>query len=277
MIFLLAEKSIQDYNIIAIQEPWRNPSAPITLSFHQSGFHLLYRPGGNTHVCFYINNTINPKSWEVEFLLPDMCTLKIITYTNGVSKLIHIHNVYNPSPLSYGSIDSPFILSVIKEQLNAEAHHILLENFNLHHPFWNDPLKSTYHAMADQLLEIINDKNLSLTLLKGTVTWEARDSFSTIDLVFMSEYLAERLEHCKSKPELNQSLNHISISTHIFLESKPQVNVKRRAWKLLDLEKLRKTKRQAPILAAPHTTAEIDVYTITVQDFLQDIINAAVP
>ena len=229
MIFLLAEKSIQDYNIIAIQEPWRNLSAPTTLSSHQSGFYLLYHLGGDTCVCFYINDTINPESWEMEFPLPDMCTLKIITYTNGVSKLIHIHNVYNPSSLSYGLVDSPSTLSVIKEQLDAEAHHILLRDFNLHHSFWNNPLRSTYHAIADQLLEIIDDKNLSLTLPKGTVTWKAKDSFSTIDLVFMSEYLVERLKHYKSKPELNQSSDHIPISTRIFLESEPQVNVKRPA------------------------------------------------
>ena len=149
IIPLLAEKSIQDYNIIAIQEPWHNPSAPTTLSSHQSGFHLFYCPESNTCVCFYINNTINPESWKVEFPLPNMCTLKIITYTNRVSKLIHIHNVYNPFPLSYGSIDSLSTLSVIKEQLNAEVHHILLRDFNLYYPFWNNLLRSTYHAMAD--------------------------------------------------------------------------------------------------------------------------------
>ena len=102
--------------------------------------------------------------------MSDMCTLKITTYTNGVSKLIHIYNMYNLSPSSYGLIDSPFTLSIIKEQLNAEVHYILLGDFNLHHPFWNDPLRSTHHAIADQLLEIIDNKNLSLTLHKSTVT-----------------------------------------------------------------------------------------------------------
>lgn len=110
-----------------------------------------------------------------------------------------------------------------------EAYHILLGNFNLHHLFWNNSLRSTYHLAADQLLKIIDDRNLLFTLLKGTITWEARDLCSTIDLVFMSEYLAERLEHCKSRPELNQSSDHIPISTRIFLKSEPQTNVKRRA------------------------------------------------
>lgn len=56
MIPLLADPRTQTYNIIAIQEPWRNPSAPTSLSPHQSGFHLLYKLGGDTRVCFYIND-----------------------------------------------------------------------------------------------------------------------------------------------------------------------------------------------------------------------------
>lgn len=62
MIPLLADKNIQDYDIIAIQELWCNPFAPTTLSSHQNSFHFLYQPEGDTHVCFYINDAINPKS-----------------------------------------------------------------------------------------------------------------------------------------------------------------------------------------------------------------------
>ena len=226
MIPLLADKNIQDYHIIAIQEPWRNPSAPTTLNSHQSGFHLLYQPGGDTRVCFYINDAINPESWEVEFPSPNMSTLKITTHINGTSELIHIHNVYNPSPTSYSSVDSLSTFSAIKKQLDVEAHHILLGDFNLHYPFWNDSLKSTHHLAADHLLEIVDNKNLSLTLPKSTITWEAKNSSSTIDLVFMSEYLAERLEHCKSRPDLDHLSGHIPVSTCIFLKSKPQINIK---------------------------------------------------
>ena len=142
-----------------------------------------------------------------------MCTLKIETCTEGVAEVIHIHNVYNPSPTSYSSTDSPSTLSTARSMLTQGVHHILLGDFNLHHPFWNGPSRPTQHAAADQLLDIIDEFNLSLTLPKGTVTWEARNTFSTIDLVFMSEYLVERLEHCMTRPELNQSADHVPIST----------------------------------------------------------------
>ena len=245
MLPLLADPNTQDYDIIAIQEPWRNPFAPTTLSSHQSGFHPLYR-NGDTRVCFYINDSIDPDSWEVEFPSADMCTLIIRTKIGETSEVIHVHNVYNPSPASYSSIDSPSTLPIVKRQLTTGSNHILLGDFNLHHPLWNDPSRTTQYAGADQLLNIIEESSLSLTLPKGTITWEARQSFSTIDLVFMSENLTERLEHCMSRPELNQSSDHIPISTRITLDSEPQTIIERRAWKLLNIGKFREAEKQAP-------------------------------
>ena len=277
MLPLLADPNTQDYDIIAIQEPWRNPFAPTTLSSHQSGFHLLYRPNGDTRVCFYINDSIDPDSWEVEFPSADMCTLIIRTKIGETAEVIHVHNVYNPSPASYSSIDSPSTLPIVKHQLTTGSNHILLGDFNLHHPLWNDPSRTTQHAGADQLLNIIEESSLSLTLPKGTITWEARQSFSTIDLVFMSENLTERLEHCMSRPELNQSSAHIPISTRITLDSEPQTIIERRAWKLLNMEKLREAEKQAPPITTPRSHAEIDAYTVSIQKFLQEVINAAVP
>lgn len=213
----------------------------------------------------------------MEFSSSDMCTLKITTQTKGIAELIHIHNVYNPLPASYSSTESPSTLPTIKQQLASGVHHILFGDFNLHHLFWNGPSRPTQHAAANQLLKIIEDACFSLTLPKGTITWEARNSVSTIDLVFMSDYLAERLEHCMAKPELNQSSDHIPISTHILLSSEPQPSIKCRAWKLLDLEKLREAERHAlaPITTF-HNSIDIDRYTESIQTYLQNIIEAAV-
>ena len=47
--------------------------------------------------------------------------------------------------------------------------------------------------------------------------------------------------------------------------------------KFFNLEKLREAERHAPIPESPHTTAEIDAYTESIQKFLQNVINEAVP
>ena len=149
MIPLLADDRAQKYDIIAIQEPWRNPTVPTMLSPHQSGFHLLYRPEGDTRVCFYINDKIDPASWEVTYPSSDMCLLALTVYANDEPKLIHIHNIYNPSPISYSSTDSPSTIPAAKAAIGATGEHILLRDFNLHHPYWSGPSKPTQYAAAD--------------------------------------------------------------------------------------------------------------------------------
>ena len=192
-------------------------------------------------------------------------------------KTMHIHNVYNPSPISYSSIDSPSSIPILSRQLAAEAEHVVIGDFNLHHPLWNGPTRPTQHTAADHLLDLVENHDLSLTLPKGSVTWEARGSFSTIDLVFMSEYLAERIEHCKTRLDLNQSSDHIPISTRILLGYEIPTPIKRRAWKLLNMEKLREAEQTAPPTSHPRSREEIDEYTHAIQKFLQRVIAASVP
>ena len=133
------------------------------------------------------------------------------------------------------------------------------------------------HAAADQLLDLIEEYDLSLMIPQETVTWEAHNIYSTIDLVFMFKSLAERFEHCKSRPEMNQSSDHIPISTKLQLISETLPEVKRRAFKLLDMDKLKKLEKHAPLPLLLHWTKDIDDYTAQVQRYLQQIIKATVP
>ena len=277
LIPLLADEKTKNFDIIAIQEPWKNPTTALLLNPYQSGFHLLYKSGGDTRVCFYINEKIDPESWDVEYPTEDLCTLNIEIRIGSVLRKIHIHNIYNPSPLSISATDSPSTLPAALRQLNGPGEHILLGDFNLHHPHWGGARVRGQHEASEQLLDIIESKNLSLTLPRGTVTWEARNSFSTIDLVFMTEDLVERLEHCITVPELNQDSDHVPISTRLRLTCEPLTPPRRRAWKLLDMNKLREVERNAPTPRVVRGANEIDAYTADIQDYLKRIVQEAVP
>ena len=80
-----------------------------------------------------------------------------------------------------------------------------------------------------------------------------------------------------SRPEMNQSSDHIPISTRILLGSEQLTKVKRRKWKLPNMEKLRKAQSNAPPVTHPCSTAEIDQYAQTIQEPPQKIITASVP
>lgn len=220
IISLLADPRIQHYDIVAIQESWRNPQMTTTISSHWSGFHLLYRAENDTKVCFYINKKIDPDSWKVEFVSADMCTLKLKICNDGLEEMIHVHNVYNPSPASQSSTNSSSTLPTLSYALDAgmNVKHIVVGDFNLHHPYWSRPLRSSQHAAADQLLDIIKEVDFKLALPPDTITWEARQSCSTIDLVFLSARLIAKLEHCKTRLKMEQSSDHIPILTKLLLQ-----------------------------------------------------------
>jgi hypothetical protein len=193
---------------------------------------------------------------------------------NEDSSTIHIHNVYNFSLIFYSSRDSLFTFSKTKRSF-VDAftnHHILLEDFNLHHFFWSDSSKSTQHVAANELLNIIKEHDLTLTLLKKFITWENRITASIIDLTFMTTHLIDRLKHCTTKFDLSQSSNHISISTRILCEIESNSSrIFRRAWKSIDLKKIKEAEKNASILSRSLSTREIDEYVCEVQTFLQSM------
>jgi hypothetical protein len=206
MIFLLIDDNIQNFDVIAIQKLWRNIFVSITLNFNQSDFHLFYKFDENTRICFYVNDKLNTNNWNVEYFTIDICTLKIkINDLNEDSSTIHIHNVYNFSLIFYSSRNSSFTFSKTKRFL-VDAftnHHILLKDFNLHHFFWSDSSRSTQHATANELLNIIKEHNLTLTLFKKFITWKNRIAASIIDFTFMTIHLIDRLKHCTTRFDLN--------------------------------------------------------------------------
>jgi hypothetical protein len=97
MIPFLTDPRVQNYDIIAVQEPWRNPKMSITYRSRNVGFYLTYKLDPSTRVCFYISFKFNVNDWSVEFPIPDVYSLHIQLEHH----LLHIHNVYNPFPQSY--------------------------------------------------------------------------------------------------------------------------------------------------------------------------------
>jgi hypothetical protein len=163
MISLLINNRIKNFDIIVIQKFWRNFFDSTTLSFSQSDFHLLYRSRENIRVCFYVNEKINSNNWEVNYFNANIIFLTMQVLIENHSKMIHIHNIYNSSSLSYSSTKSLSMLSKVRWHLiDCESHQILLSDFNLHHFLWNELTRLTQHATANQWLNLIENLNLSL-------------------------------------------------------------------------------------------------------------------
>jgi len=79
---LLADSAVASYDIIAIQEPWKNPQMNRTYCPAAAGYYSAY-DDIEQRCCFIVNKNLDISTWDVEFYRPD---LVVLSYrTNEVS------------------------------------------------------------------------------------------------------------------------------------------------------------------------------------------------
>jgi hypothetical protein len=112
-----------------------------------------------TRVCFYVSKAVNRNEWETTEHSPDLVTLTI--YLGG--RTLHIHNCYNPPPKLLTSRNLA-TLQLLPQALSHQGEHMLVGDFNLHHPLWGGTLLPTQHTLADDLIEAITHSSMELIL-----------------------------------------------------------------------------------------------------------------
>jgi len=117
MAGLLNDKQIQQYDILAIQEPWRNPF-----------FHTTYNPTRDHFDLIYQNHSANMTrkgQWTYTDHSPDLITLSIRCSINDtLERTIHIHNIYNPSPSTNSRLGTLPLLEEVLQQYETGAELI---------------------------------------------------------------------------------------------------------------------------------------------------------
>ncbi|PIA82976.1 hypothetical protein CB0940_12191 [Cercospora beticola] len=216
------------HHIVAIQEPWRNPRMHTTI--RPANYELAYPSNAKTRACFYVSKHLDAQRWKITERSPDLITLSI----ELEDRKLHIHNCYNEPPRSTTS-QARGVLDLLPAALAEPGEHLLVGDFNLHHPFWGGSTVLVQHALADALIDITEQAQLQLTLPPGTVTWQSRQSESTLDLAFATEWIAQRLLQCQPHEEVNSDSDYIPIITSILAapiaRREPRAQ---RAWKRTD-------------------------------------------
>ena len=203
MIPLLYNTSIYELDILAIQEPWGNKLVATSYNPHNSPFHLVYPPEKEARVCIYINKRIHPDNWTVTHHSRDAQTVTIRYETGSQQqRTLSIHNIYNPSPSSYSAIETGTLETLRYCLQEPQNDHIVVGDFNLHHPLWSGLARPTQHNAADILIEIARNASLDLATECGTITWRSRGLYSTIDLTFVSQSIQERMIKCTPRLDI---------------------------------------------------------------------------
>ena len=191
-----------------------------------------------------------------------------------------IHNIYNLSPESYSATTEGTLATLrdVLERTTPETEHIVIGDFNLHHPHWSGLARLTQHAAADNLLDIARNEALILATPQGTVTWQARGSQSTIDLIFISHTLENELIRCTPKLDLAQSSDHIPIEITFSIQTEQFVTARKRCWKKMDTEILKKALEGKVFLNPPlESKTQIDTRVYDITQALQDAIEQSTP
>ena len=135
------------------------------------------------------------------------------------TQTLRLLNVYNSCSLFTTFTKKSSIISRLNELLKNDCEQLIVEDFNLHHSHWEKRRCFTRHTTTDTLLNIITNARLKLLLKSDTITREAHNQFTTIDLVFSSEKIQFMTRKCKVRINLHQRSNHLSIVTELCLQT----------------------------------------------------------
>lgn len=89
-LFLADNAFVSSFDIIAIQELWRNTYQNTTHYPQKDLFELAYQDHPQTRVCFFVNKRLKSGSWSIIFHSPDLITLRLKT---SCGRTINFHNI----------------------------------------------------------------------------------------------------------------------------------------------------------------------------------------
>lgn len=104
---MLRDPQTWEYDILAIQEPWRNPFSDSTHHPCRNRFHLAYPTSqdpelGPARACFFVNARLNRAQWTFKQHSKDLVTPDLRYIENHVRKRLHIHKIYREAGIKIG-------------------------------------------------------------------------------------------------------------------------------------------------------------------------------
>ena len=234
MAELFRRDQIYDQDIIAIQEPYRNPLQNTSHHPARDRFHLLYFDSKLTRTCLFVNKRIAPSTWSVEYINEDICLLRLTTRQDRVC----LYNVYNEP----GEEDPTRTLRLLSRELSAADpadHLVVLGDFNLHHPQWSDVWTRSPSREASVLLDMLIQYHLWQVTPPGMKTHRCQSSDTTIDLTFCTSALHQRLIRCKVADDLDCDSDHLPISIWLSWQWNHSTAQRSRKWQSTDTDRLR--------------------------------------
>jgi exonuclease III len=279
MATLLRDPDIGRYDILAIQEPWKNPFDTTTHHPAKDQFHLCYPDKDRNfpaRVCFFINKRLDHSRWHFREVSRDLCSLNLVLGTEEEQQIV-IHNVYNPTKTA---TERGSTLPLLELAIERWSHHeqIIVGDFNLHHELWGGDRVQRADPDAAELTTIMEDYCLTSNLAPGTITYEERDGRTTIDLCLTTAGLVGRLIQCEIETDMDHDSDHLPITTSLDLNTVKMIAKPQRNWKALDEKTFtRVLQRELPPQRRSRTKTGLDRHVEEVMAAITAAVDEAVP
>ncbi len=150
----------------------------------------------------------------------NICLIKLQTSNSKDEiQMLRLINIYNSCSLSIIFTEESFTISRLNKLIKDDCKQLIIEDFNLHHSYWEGRRCFTCHIATDALLDIITNMRLKLLLESDIITKETHNQLTTIDLAFDSEKIQFMIYKCKMRINLHQKSDHLSIVTKLCLRT----------------------------------------------------------
>jgi hypothetical protein len=103
----------------------------------------------------------------------------------------------------------------------------MIEDMDAHHPTWGRP-GTKIDCEAETILEMMDEYNLVMTTEEGMVTWERKDQYSIINLIYISNNLFHRLVYTERADDIQHDSDHWPIQTVLGVSAPVKEPAKRR-------------------------------------------------
>lgn len=225
-----------DWDIVLLQEPYIYANTCLTVATRNWVTIYPTPSAGDSSTprsIILVSDKLNPESYQQVSIPSNLITALRINVQN---MSILIANIYNPPKTDLAINDLQHWLTC---QHSVDSM-IWAGDFNKHDTLWsgtNNPNSYT-HSDAEDFIQLLATHDMSLCLPPGTPTYQsdAWQTWSTIDLIFISPELNEFIDLCDAK--LNDCLpgaDHLPLHTvlHIPTEASspaPKRNFKDVCW-----------------------------------------------
>ncbi|KAJ5809036.1 reverse transcriptase [Penicillium pulvis] len=276
MASFLRDRRVQEASVIAVQEPWKNTLSNTTHQPISSLFQLVYpstsldEPPG---VCFYISKNLHPGEWSCTLVDRDYQILKLRkAHAHGNWTDLFVHNIYNRQGTG--------IPDKLRQELSKrkEAEHIVVGDFNAHHPVWGGP-GAPAEAESEDFLLLADQHKLDLLTEAARPTWERGGAESVIDLTWISEELTGRLVNHGRADDIEHQSDHYPVRTTLDVQTPLFKAPERRNWSAMD-DKILTEFIEKHVISRDLTSASQQRVELETQTFIRTIqvaIDASTP